>query len=149
MSVRQEKRALRSAVGALVGALEKGYVERASEQCCARVQTLAQWRSGSGVSVYLSMGRELQTRPLLERAFAEDKRVCVPLVVGGGAADMRMPAVGALAEVDAFPRNSWGIPEPSAEAPELPLTSIELVLVPGVAFDASCHRLGHGKGEPF
>ena len=39
-----------------------------------------------------------------------------------------------------------GIREPAVSCPEISLSQFSLVLVPGVAFDAHGHRLGHGKG---
>ncbi len=47
-----------------------------------------------------------------------------------------------------FSGSKWGIPEPGADAPDAPEEHLEqaLWLIPGVAFDASYHRLGRGKG---
>ena len=45
-----------------------------------------------------------------------------------------------------FP-NRWGIFEPQPEiCQRVFLQEISLVVVPGIAFDSSCHRLGYGKG---
>ena len=41
---------------------------------------------------------------------------------------------------------NFGIREPSAGCPEIPLGDLDLILVPGVAFDLSGHRVGRGKG---
>lgn len=61
---------------------------------------------------------------------------------------MIMCEMGSLDEVHAMPKNKWGIPEPPAEGREdgVYCGLIDLVLVPGVAFDSSTNRLGHGKG---
>jgi len=47
-----------------------------------------------------------------------------------------------------FPGSHWGIPEPSADAPAASpdVLANALWLVPGVAFDPACRRLGRGKG---
>jgi 5-formyltetrahydrofolate cyclo-ligase len=40
----------------------------------------------------------------------------------------------------------FGIREPAASCIEMPLDQLDLVLVPGVAFDLQGNRLGRGKG---
>ena len=40
----------------------------------------------------------------------------------------------------------FGIREPKAGCPEIPLERLGLILVPGVAFDLSGRRLGRGRG---
>jgi 5-formyltetrahydrofolate cyclo-ligase len=40
----------------------------------------------------------------------------------------------------------FGIREPAAHCPEVPLNRLDLALVPGIAFDVSGGRLGRGKG---
>ena len=39
----------------------------------------------------------------------------------------------------------WGIPEPAHDE-ILPVSAVDMVLVPGLAFDAAGHRVGYGKG---
>ena len=64
---------------------------------------------------------------------------------------MRMFPLESEEEVKSFPLTKWNIPEPSKE---LVLSredgvlagDIDVVVVPGMAFDARCNRLGHGKG---
>ncbi len=75
-----------------------------------------------------------------------------PQVMGRGSADMRMFPLRSEEEVASFPLTKWKIPEPSEElvlSREDGVTAgdIDIVVVPGVAFDSSCNRLGHGRGH--
>lgn len=71
--------------------------------------------------------------------------------MGPKSEDMRMFPLESEDEANSFPLSKWKIPEPSRE---LVLSredgavsgDIDLIVVPGVAFDARCNRLGHGRG---
>lgn len=63
--------------------------------------------------------------------------------------DMMMFEINSLAEIHSFPLTRWGIPEPPMEivsATEQNTEAIEVIILPGCAFDSRCNRLGHGKG---
>lgn len=64
---------------------------------------------------------------------------------------MRMFPLQSEEEVSSFPLTKWKIPEPSAELvlsreDGVVAGDIDVVVVPGMAFDAGCNRLGHGRG---
>ena len=40
----------------------------------------------------------------------------------------------------------FGVREPGADCPLISLNQLDLILVPGVTFDLTGHRLGRGKG---
>jgi 5-formyltetrahydrofolate cyclo-ligase len=79
---------------------------------------------------------EVDTRELVRDALRE-KAVLLPYV-----AQERIYA-GAITDLDDLSRGPYGTLEPATKRPA---AEIDLVLVPGVAFDRSRHRLGYGKG---
>ncbi|DAZ97761.1 TPA: hypothetical protein N0F65_009041 [Lagenidium giganteum] len=123
-------------------------------QCLTeRICALPEFQSARAVSVYLEMPREAATRGLLTRAFELRKEVYVPKIVGRSAEDMKMVHALSLEDVDAFPKDKWQIPDPpnayadGKERQDPMLTAdLDLILMPGVAFDRQGGRLGHGKG---
>jgi len=100
------------------------------------------YQSASTIAAFASFGDELQTTSLLRAALAAGKRLVLPAVVAGST-DLSLRAVPELG--DLVP-GTWGIPEPSANCPEVALACIDLIVVPGVAFDLSGRRVGYGGG---
>ena len=69
-------------------------------------------------------------------------------------ATVALPRVGAESPLLRFARADAGplvvgrflLPEPAASAPEVSLDALDVVIVPGLAFDAEGRRLGFGGG---
>eukprot|EP01039_Chlorochromonas_danica_P003175 gene3175-3477_t len=117
------------------------------------VLSLTAFRQATTVSAYLSMKGEIDTYPLIKRMLEDDfeKKVYIPKVVGKEAKDLVMIPLPSFDSIKTFPKNSWGIPEPEVTEDVIVrqaalLADIDLVLLPGVAFDYRGGRLGHGKG---
>ena len=137
------KRELRRAAAAARDAVRER--SSAAAAACAHLSALAPYRSAEAVLWYVSMPAELATSPAIEAALAEGKRVVVPWCDGDDLGLWRLESVSELEP------GTWGIPEPPPSrrgeperltAPE----AIDLVVVPGLAFDRRGRRLGHGKG---
>ena len=45
-----------------------------------------------------------------------------------------------------FVQSPWGIDEPTEDSQKVPLNEVDMILIPGTAFDHRGHRLGTGKG---
>jgi 5-formyltetrahydrofolate cyclo-ligase len=79
---------------------------------------------------------------LLEEAWTSGKRVALPRY------DIHTSAYVAcvVANHDEIRIGSFGVLEPIAGCPVVPLNQLDFILVPGVAFDLVGRRLGRGKG---
>jgi 5-formyltetrahydrofolate cyclo-ligase len=77
---------------------------------------------------------------MVRRALTEGKRVVLPRVRG------RELALFGITDFDRdVAPGAWGIPEPATGDP-VGREQIDLIIVPGAAFDASGNRLGYGAG---
>jgi len=133
---------MRARLRALMSSLSAEYLVAQSGAASARVLATAEWQRAMGVACFCSMEKEFQTSALIAAALAEGKAVYLPKVVEPRELVFRR-AVSADA-IASFPKSRWGIPEPPDGQEDL--TAIDLVIVPGVAFDTRAARLGHGKG---
>lgn len=101
----------------------------------------------SRIHVYRSTSEEVQTKPFIEYAWGIGKEVYVPITPESGA-DLLHCRVTWRTRWSA---GRYGILEPVPES-DADLVDASLfdettaIIVPLVAFDKSCHRLGYGKG---
>lgn len=98
------------------------------------------YQEASTVCLYLSIKKEVDTMPVIQRAWADGKRVAAPRVDGK---DMEFYFFSSLEELC---EGAFHILEPCGG--ELCDTSAPgmLLLMPGVAFDEQCNRIGYGGG---
>ena len=135
-----DKRALRKQIGEKKRAMTAEEIERASAALAKRLYAVDAWRDAGSVYAYIAFNQEVRTRPIIERAWAEGKRVAVPKVIGGKMRFIWLENFDQLA-----PQGAFGIPEPASDGPEADDKGA-LVLVPGLAFDGRGHRVGYGGG---
>jgi 5-formyltetrahydrofolate cyclo-ligase len=60
-----------------------------------------------------------------------------------------MVELGSMQDFESLAKNSWGIPEPSPSDGRLDCfqaNGLDLILMPGLAFDTNGNRIGYGKG---
>ena len=113
----------------------------ADEIIVQHVLELSEYKQAKCILFYLSIGHEVNTYQLIEQAFFDGKRVCVPRCYEGG----MMDAVEIFSLSD-LKRGMYGILEPDANDLAIDPKELELIFVPGMAFDRARNRLGRGAG---
>lgn len=94
------------------------------------------------IFIFVSFGSEVDTHRLIEYALMKGKTVCVPKV---SLTKKTMDAVE-INFLDDLKKSSYGILEPIYHDNLIEAEKIDLVIVPGLAFDVNGGRLGYGGG---
>lgn len=100
-----------------------------------------QWSVATTVLLYYPLPDEVDVRPLLQMGLQAGHRVLLPVVVGDDL-ELRL-----YEGEDSLRAGAYNIMEPVGPFfPQEMYDRIQLAIVPGMAFDATGHRLGRGKG---
>lgn len=113
-----------------------------SRAACAALVSLPEFRSAGAVMLFLSMPDEIDTTTALLAAWEGEKIVLVPKVASNR---RQMIPVECRTLDDHMAAGAYGIREPENTQP-WPREEIDLVVVPGLAFDRTGSRLGRGGG---
>jgi len=102
------------------------------------------FRDAEKISLYCSFQNEVLTDEVFERARALGKEVFYPRVVASGKGrKLEFFPVGCLKELSP---GAYEIPEPTNGLEAVSPEELDLIVMPGVAFDVRGSRLGFGKG---
>ena len=129
--IRREIRRLKNAVS-----LEEKTIR--SKGILEKVEQLPEFAVAKTVMLYWAMTDEVQTSDFVIK-WSASKKVILPCV-NGNDLDLRV----FRGEEDLISGENFGIPEPSGEL-FTDYDEIDLILVPGVAFDVENNRMGRGK----
>jgi 5-formyltetrahydrofolate cyclo-ligase len=119
--------------------------EAVSTRITDRVQSLPEYQAARVVMYYIDVRDEARTRQALPVALKSDKKIVIPFCVDGEL------ELFWLESMDELEEGAYRILEPRSDLREVAekrvaVEELDLILVPGVAFDAIGGRTGHGKG---
>ncbi len=119
--------------------------DEVSREIVDRFMALPEYAEAHTVMFYVDVRDEVRTRHALPEAVASDKRIVIPYCVDG---ELELFHLESMDELEI---GMYKILEPKAElrtvaSKRLQPTDLDLIMVPGVAFDRHGGRTGHGKG---
>lgn len=121
--------------------------DEVSRRICEKFMALPAYTAARTVMWYVDAGSEVRTRHLLPQALSHGKRIVVPWCV----VETNQLELFWLEEMSELVEGAYKILEPKTELRELPRKRVkpdelDLVMVPGTAFDPRGGRMGQGKG---
>jgi len=134
----EEKKRIRKEIRRLKNAVSLEEKTNRSIAILEKVEQLPEFMAAETVMFYWAMADEVQTSDFVIK-WAASKCVILPCV-NGNDLDLRV----FRGTEDLIAGENFGIPEPSGEL-FTAYNEIDLILVPGVAFDVDNNRMGRGK----
>lgn len=135
------KQQIRREIEAERKVLDAQWVEDTSARIVENLRTLEAFQSSKTIALYMALAGEVKLDTLFPTCWKLGKRTCIP-VFNAKAKIYEMAEI--TPETECF-TGHYGIREPLSPA-LFPMDKIDLIAVPGVAFDRKGNRLGRGGG---
>lgn len=136
-----DKQMLRARMRAMRQNLSAGEQALASQAVCRRVMALSAYRGAKTVMAYMAARGEISLAGVVEDVLASGRALLLPRCEAPGVITARR-----ITDASQLVRGAYGLMEPDAACEIAAQQEIELILVPGTAFDRAGLRLGQGGG---
>jgi 5-formyltetrahydrofolate cyclo-ligase len=137
------KNGIREKVEKRILSMTEEHRRNKSSMIISRLKQLEEFSKAKCVMTYVSKNDEVDTIGLIEEMLRSGKRAVVP-VVDKERGELTPCEISSLKELDL---GTYGVMEPKpSENKIVDISEIDLVIVPGRAFDKKCNRLGRGMG---
>ncbi|AAS43246.1 MULTISPECIES: 5-formyltetrahydrofolate cyclo-ligase [Bacillus] len=141
--MREEKLRLRKQIIEHMNSLSKERYTTLSEQIAFSLYAQKEWAEAKTIGITLSMENEVNTYPIIEKAWEEGKKVVVPKCNK----EARTMSFRKISNFDQLETVYMNLREPiPALTEEVNADEIDLQIVPGVAYTERGERIGYGGG---
>lgn len=141
--IKEEKKRLRRFVQQRLQLLDDEAYCTGSRAMARILTRLDVWKKSEVVATTMARGREVDTRPIIEQAWNEGKTVVIPRVIE----ETKRLEFRRISSFSQTCPGYYGIQEPDPrQTGRVFVQAIELLIVPGLAFDCYGYRLGYGGG---
>lgn len=137
--IKAQKRNLRKAIKISKNSLSLEEKKTRSQSIWQQIENLSEFKEARTIMLYWSMDDEVYTHDFIEKWHTK-KTLLLPAVDGD---DLRIKVFDGINSMRPGP--DFGILEPTGHDYSEP-ENIDMIIVPGVAFDHNNNRMGRGRG---
>jgi 5-formyltetrahydrofolate cyclo-ligase len=142
--IHKKKKELRKKVQELRDAIDPEQRKLLSARVAGNLWSVPEFAAAESILFFMSFRSEVDTVPMIRRALGEGKVTCVPCTDDGNKSMVASRVMDLEADLEV---GNYDILEPREECLRpVPAGEIDVVLMPGVAFDPCGGRLGYGGG---
>ena len=137
------KHALRKIIRDKRDLLNDSEREEKAQAIKKRFFSLPEFKKARAILFYAAFGSEVPTHDMMEEALKMGKKIILPITD----TETKQLVLREVHDLQSLKLNKYGIPEPSPENTiRYEAGLLDLIVVPGVVFDACGHRIGYGGG---
>ncbi|EMG46843.1 Mthfs 5-formyltetrahydrofolate cyclo-ligase [Candida maltosa Xu316] len=152
-ALKEAKKQLRKQIKAQLKTISQESLITQSSEIHQNLQTHEYFQNANHIAVFMNMpDSEVKTREIIKSCFELGKNVYLPRCnytpIPGRKKNymsmIKMPSWESVLELK--PQGKYQLLEPLSGEDAMDTGNLELIIVPGVAFDKNKHRMGHGAG---
>lgn len=100
------------------------------------------YKESKNIFIYISYNSEIDTIHIINKALCDGKNIFVPRTIF----ETKWMDAVQITSLDNMKKDRYGIPEPDDTAENIDPDKLDMIVVPGVAFDRNGGRIGYGAG---
>lgn len=147
MDIIEQKKTIRKSIIAKRNNLSPDYISSSSKKITTTLLSLDAFKNAKTIMCYVSFGTEVDTKKIIEECFKQGKSILIPIIMRNVNGTSYMEASELHNFKEDLTPGTMNILEPKESSiriidPEI----IDLIIIPGLAFDKYGNRLGYGAG---
>lgn len=116
-------------------------VKKKSSDAAKLFLSSPQYKNSKCIMLYMPLGNETDTKDILQSALSDNKKIVYPVTD----AERGVITPYEVSETTEFEKGAFSVLVPK-NAEKADVKKIDVVIVPGIAFDKNGNRVGFGKG---
>ena len=144
VDVKEKKKSIRQELLKKLRSQDKEQRRLKSEKIRRKLYAHEKFKTADTVMFYIAEDIEVDTEQMIRDSLKSGKKIAVPITI----VSQNKLIASLLIDFDKeLSKGPYGILQPKSDfVRPVALKKIDLIIVPGVAFDSRGHRLGHGTG---
>ncbi|MEI0476273.1 5-formyltetrahydrofolate cyclo-ligase [Brachyspira pulli] len=141
--IKEAKQLIRASFKLIRNNLEDSFIQNKSNIIYKKFKNIVNIAKFNSICVYIDFNNEVETKNIIEYAMDNNIKVSVPFLVDDH--NMKLKYINDY-EKDINRNTRFGNGEPFEHCKDCHIEEVSMFIIPAIAFDEKCNRLGFGKG---
>ena len=142
-NIKEAKNLIRESFKLIRNNLDSDFIKEKSAVIFKKFRNIVNINKFNSISVYIDFNNEVPTKELIEYALKNNIKVSVPFLIDNH--NMKLKYINDY-DKDINRNTKFGCGEPFEHCKDCNINEISMFIIPALAFDEKCNRLGFGRG---
>ena len=142
-NIKEAKNLIRESFKLIRNNLDSDFIKEKSTVIFKKFRNIVNINKFNSISVYIDFNNEVPTKEIIEYALKNNIKVSVPFLIDNH--NMKLKYINDY-DKDINRNTKFGCGEPFEHCKDCNINEISMFIIPALAFDEKCNRLGFGRG---